>query len=44
MKMLPFLPKQLVPLVVAALLPFLPVAAIEIPLKEILSQIWKLVK
>jgi len=44
MKMLPFLPKQLVPLVVAALLPFLPVAAIEIPLKEILSQVWKLVK
>jgi hypothetical protein len=44
MKTLPFWPKQLVPLVVAALLPFLPVAAIEIPLKEILSQIWKLVK
>jgi hypothetical protein len=37
-------PKQLVPLVVAALLPFLPVAAIETPLKEILSQLWKLVK
>lgn len=44
MKILPFGPKQLVPLVAAALLPFLPVAAIEIPLKEILSQIWKLVK
>jgi len=44
MNTLPFWPKQLVPLLVAALLPFLPVAAIEIPLKEILSQIWKLVK
>ncbi len=44
MNTLPFLPKQLVPLVVAALLPFLPVAAMEIPLKEILTQVWKLVK
>ena len=44
MNTLPFWPKQLVPLAVAALLPFLPVAAIEIPLKEILAQIWKLVK
>jgi hypothetical protein len=33
-----------VPLIVAALLPFLPVAAIEIPLQEILRQVWKLVK
>jgi len=44
MNTLPFLPKQLVPLVVAALLPFLPVAAMEIPLKEILMQVLKLVK
>ena len=44
MNPLPFTPKQLVPLVVAALLPFLPVAAMEIPLKEILTQVWKLVK
>jgi hypothetical protein len=44
MNTLPFLPKQLVPLIVAALLPFLPVAAIEIPLQEILRQVWKLVK
>lgn len=44
MSPLPFWPKQLVPLILAALLPFLPVAAIEIPLKEILMQIWKLVK
>lgn len=44
MNTLPFWPKQLVPLVVAALLPFLPVAAMEIPLKEILMQVWKLVK
>lgn len=44
MNTLPFWPKQFVPLVVAALLPFLPVAAMEIPLKEILTQVWKLVK
>jgi hypothetical protein len=44
MNTLLFSPKQLVPLVVAALLPFLPVAAIEIPLKEILLQLLKLVK
>jgi hypothetical protein len=44
MNTLPFWPKQLVPLVIAALLPFLPVAAIEIPLKEILLQVLKLVK
>jgi len=31
-------------LAVAALLPFLPVAAIEIPLKEILTQLWRIVK
>jgi len=42
MNTLPFWPKQLVPLVVAALLPFLPVAAIEIPLTKILTQVWKL--
>ena len=36
--------RQLVPLAVAALLPFLPVAALEIPLKEILLQVLKLVK
>ncbi len=44
MNKLPFWPKQLVPLVLAALLPFLPVAAIETPVKEILLQVWKLVK
>ena len=44
MNTLPFSPKQLVPLVVAALLPFLPVAAIETPVKDILWQMWKLVK
>jgi len=33
-----------VPLVAAALLPFLPVAAIEIPLPETLMQVWKLMK
>ena len=44
MNTLPFWPKQLVPLVVAALLPFLPVAAMEIPLAEILAKVWKLVK
>jgi hypothetical protein len=38
-----FWPKQLVPLAVAALLPFLPAVAIEIPLKEVLSQVLKLV-
>jgi len=43
MNTLLFSPKQLVPLVIAALLPFLPVAAIEIPLKEILLQVLKLV-
>jgi len=44
MNTLLFSPKQLVPLVIAALLPFLPVAAIEIPLKEILLQMWRLVQ
>ena len=44
MNTLPFRPKQLVPLVIAALLPFLPVVAVEMHLKEILSQLWKLVK
>lgn len=44
MNLLPFQAKQLVPLVVAALLPFLPVAAMEISLKEILALAWKLVK
>jgi hypothetical protein len=44
MNTLPFRPRQLVPLVVAAVLPFLSVAAIEMPLKEILSQLWKLLK
>jgi hypothetical protein len=42
MNTLPFWPKQLVPLVVSALFPYLPVAAIEMPLQEILSQLWKL--
>ncbi len=44
MNTLPFWPKQLIPLAVAALLPFVPVAAIEMPLKEIVLQVWKLVK
>jgi len=44
MDTLPFRPKQLLPLVIAALLPFLPVAAIEIPLKEILVQVLKMLK
>ena len=44
MNTLLFSPRQLVPLVVAALVPFLPVAAIEIPLKELLLQVLKLVK
>jgi hypothetical protein len=44
MNKLPFWPKQLVPLVIAVLLPFVPVAAIEIPLKEILLQVVKLVR
>ncbi|MDH4268592.1 MAG: hypothetical protein OEW45_23480, partial [Deltaproteobacteria bacterium] len=44
MNTLPFWPKQLLPLVVAALLPFLPVAAIEIPLREVLLQLLKLVR
>jgi len=44
MNTLPFWPKQLVPLIVAALLPFLPVAAMQIPLKEIMLQILKLLK
>jgi hypothetical protein len=43
MKTLPFGLKQLVSLAVAALLPFLPVVAIEIPLKEVLLQVLKLV-
>ncbi len=43
MNTLPFWPKQLLPLVVAALLPFLPVLAIEIPLKEVLLQVLSLV-
>jgi hypothetical protein len=44
MDTLPFRPKQLLPLVIAALLPFLPVAAIEIPLQEILVQVLKMLK
>ena len=44
MNTLPFRLKQLLPLVVATLLPFLPVAAIEIPLKQILLQVLKMVK
>jgi hypothetical protein len=44
MNTLPFRPKQLLPLVVAALLPFLPVVAIEIPLKEMLLQVLKMLK
>jgi len=43
MSKLPFSPRQLMPLIVAALLPFLPVAAMQIPLKEILAQVWKLI-
>lgn len=39
-----FWPKELVPLAVAALLPFLPVMAIEIPLKEVLLQVLKLIR
>ncbi len=41
---LPFRLIQLVPLLVAGLLPFLPAAAIEIPLKDMLIQAWRLVK
>jgi hypothetical protein len=41
---LPFWWKQLVPLVIAALLPFLPVAAIEVPVKEILLRVLKMVR
>ena len=44
MNTLPFWLKQLVPLVVVALLPFLPVATIQTPFKEILLQIMKMVK
>jgi len=44
MSTLPFWWKQLVPLAVAALLPFLPVAAIEIPLKEIALRLLNLVR
>jgi hypothetical protein len=44
MNTLPFRLKQILPLLVATLLPFLPVAAIEIPLKQILLQVLKLVK
>ncbi len=44
MKTLPFGLKQLIPLAVAALLPFLPVMAIEIPLKEVLLQVLKLIR
>lgn len=44
MNKLPFAPRQLVPLIVAALLPFLPVAMLEFPLKEILTQVWRLMK
>ncbi|MBZ5589377.1 MAG: hypothetical protein LAO05_12525 [Acidobacteriia bacterium] len=41
---LPFRMVQLAPLLVAALLPFLPAAAIDVPLKDILIQAWRLVK
>jgi hypothetical protein len=44
MHTLPFWPRQLVPLVAAALLPFVPVAAMQIPLKEILLRVLKLVR
>lgn len=43
MNTLPFRFKQLVPLAVAVLLPFVPVAAIETPLSEILKKMLKLV-
>lgn len=44
MNTVPFLRKQLIPLAVAVLLPFVPVAAIEMPLDEIVSQVWQLVR
>ena len=44
MKTLPFKLKELIQLAVASSLPFLPVAAIEIPLKDILLQVFKLLK
>jgi len=43
MSTFPFRLKQLVPLALAALLPFVPVAAIETPLTEILKQMMKLI-
>ena len=44
MNTLPFSWRQLAPLVVAALLPFVPVACIEVPVKEVLLRVLKLVK
>lgn len=44
MNLMPFWPKQLLPLAIAALLPFLPVAALQFPLERILTQFWSLMK
>ena len=44
MNTLPFSWRQLAPLVIAALLPFVPVACIEVPAKEVLLRVLKLVK
>jgi hypothetical protein len=42
MRLLPFTYRELVPLISATLAPFLPVVALEIPVKEILKQLMKL--
>ncbi len=42
MRLLPFKYRELVPLIVATLAPFLPVLALEIPVKEILKTLMKL--
>ena len=42
MNTLPFLRKHLIPLAAAVLIPFLPVAATQIPFDEILAQAWRL--
>ena len=44
MNTLPFLRKHVIPLAVAVLVPFLPVAMMEMPFEEILAQLWKLLR
>ena len=44
MNTLPFLRKHLIPLAAAVLIPFLPVAMLEFPIDEILSQLWNLLR